>query len=165
MADDVPRAAPRKRGARSRSPPFELQPTGLANLGNTCYLNAVVQALAGCEPFATPLHNLVDGGKVAASADAEARLAKAFVSCLGSLTTNQGSGAVRPAALLSAIQARTPGFGGYRQQDAHELLRSLLDGLHQHLQRLQRRLSGGGAVSDGEQRSERLVADVPHPAG
>ena len=134
---------PRKKQLIRRSPPPPPPPpTGLANLGNSCYLNAVVQALAHCGPFAKCLCDLVGDPRAAddGSADAETRLARALTGCLGALLPRpppagrSSSAAVRPAALLSAIQARTPAFGGYRQQDAHELLRSLLDGLHQHLQ-------------------------------
>lgn len=151
--------SPRKKRLISRSP--QPPPTGLANLGNSCYLNAVVQALAHCGPFAKCVCDLVDDSSAAdGSADAEARLARALTGCLGALLprppAGRSSGApVRPAALLSAIQERTPGFGGYRQQDAHELLRSLLDGLHQHLQ--QRHAS---ATPPGQQQApERMVID------
>ena len=114
------------------------------NLGNTCYLNAVVQSLAHCAPFSAALTG--DAGSLDGS-DKDAKLSRA-VAQLCSALHERGS-AVRPADLIKAIQARRPSFAGFRQQDAHELLCLLLEGLHVHLERHWASANPAGAEAEG----------------
>ncbi|GAB4851893.1 ubiquitin-specific protease ubp2 [Ancistrocladus abbreviatus] len=94
---------------------------GLVNLGNTCFFNSVMQNLLAMERLREYLLKL--DGSVGPLTNA---LKKFFVE------TGPGTGVgnvVSPKSLFGYICAKAPQFRGYRQQDSHELLRYLLDGL------------------------------------
>uniref|UniRef100_A0A8C1BST8 Ubiquitin carboxyl-terminal hydrolase n=1 Tax=Cyprinus carpio carpio TaxID=630221 RepID=A0A8C1BST8_CYPCA len=81
--------------------------TGLRNLGNTCFMNAILQSLRSLvEEFRKTLCSLWQGSQTAFSPDA----------------------------LFYVIWKIMPSFRGYQQQDAHEFLRYLLDHLHREMQ-------------------------------
>ncbi|KPP78157.1 ubiquitin carboxyl-terminal hydrolase 3-like [Scleropages formosus] len=81
--------------------------TGLRNLGNTCFMNAILQSLSSLvEEFRKTLCSLWQGSQTAFSPDS----------------------------LFYVVWKIMPNFRGYQQQDAHEFMRYLLDHLHLELQ-------------------------------
>uniref|UniRef100_A0A665W7Y5 Ubiquitin carboxyl-terminal hydrolase n=1 Tax=Echeneis naucrates TaxID=173247 RepID=A0A665W7Y5_ECHNA len=119
--------------------------TGLRNLGNTCFMNAILQSLSNIEQFSCYFKELpavaLRSGKTAgrrmyhtrSQGDNSVSLVEEFRKTLCSLW--QGSQtAFSPDSLFYAIWKIMPSFRGYQQQDAHEFMRYLLDHLHRELQ-------------------------------
>ncbi|KAJ4459193.1 putative ubiquitin carboxyl-terminal hydrolase 44 [Paratrimastix pyriformis] len=127
--------------------------TGFRNLGNTCFLNSVMQMLSHTEPFRrfflslksnpTPLppqrRNLVHQStadcmtlvskKVAPSTPLASLSLSSEVYSLLRVQWSGKCALITPNALLSAVWRFVPRFRNYQQQDAHEFLRYLLDQL------------------------------------
>ncbi|XP_064608522.1 ubiquitin carboxyl-terminal hydrolase 3-like [Liolophura sinensis] len=117
--------------------------SGLRNLGNTCFMNAVLQSLSNIQQFCgyikqlpsledkmckvkkvNPTRKFKDGDAILLVEE----LRKTLVALW------QGSkAAISPESLFSVIWKVVPRFRGYQQQDAHEFMRYLLDRLHTEL--------------------------------
>uniref|UniRef100_A0A4W4DU94 Ubiquitin carboxyl-terminal hydrolase n=1 Tax=Electrophorus electricus TaxID=8005 RepID=A0A4W4DU94_ELEEL len=119
--------------------------TGLRNLGNTCFMNAILQSLSNIPQFSCYFKDMpamaLRSGKTAgrrmyhtrSQGDSSVSLVEELRKTLCSLW--QGSQtAFSPDALFYVIWKIMPSFRGYQQQDAHEFLRYLLDHLHRELQ-------------------------------
>ncbi|KAK3284162.1 hypothetical protein CYMTET_8185 [Cymbomonas tetramitiformis] len=132
-----------------RQPPAYFRPNslqGLANLGNTCYLNAVLQVLSSLEPF---VQDLLD----AELADATVSPDNVYNALLSAFQAKRQTSASRasdnaasrgphdasvaqaasPAKLKRAVEANRRRFRGAEQQDAHEFLCSLLELLQEEV--------------------------------
>lgn len=90
---------------------------GLSNLGNTCYLNSALQMIASLDSFRSFIKEKLPENH-------ESELRKLLVEILDRL--NRGE-SVRPADFKQELDVRTQLFVGYRQQDSHEFLTTLLD--------------------------------------
>ncbi|KAI2499139.1 ubiquitinyl hydrolase [Fragilaria crotonensis] len=93
---------------------------GLVNLGNTCYLNSATQMLASLDHFLSALEE----ASPRSQDEAKLRLRLEFLSLMETLRSGE---TVRPDAFKKAVDERSPLFVGFRQQDAHEFLTTLLD--------------------------------------
>eukprot|EP00746_Dinoflagellata_sp_MGD_P167434 gnl/MRDRNA2_/MRDRNA2_98041_c0_seq1.p1 gnl/MRDRNA2_/MRDRNA2_98041_c0~~gnl/MRDRNA2_/MRDRNA2_98041_c0_seq1.p1 ORF type:complete len:779 (+),score=191.57 gnl/MRDRNA2_/MRDRNA2_98041_c0_seq1:139-2475(+) len=101
---------------------------GLTNLGNTCFLNSILQCLNASTYFSNQLLDISGEGLNGLSA----AVCQVFTGVRGK------KGAFSPKPLLQLLRAAFPWYQGGRQQDAHELLRCLL-----------------GSVSDGKTTAEK----------
>jgi uncharacterized UBP type Zn finger protein len=99
--------------------PWFLQPgmQGLQNLGNTCYINSIVQCLGHVNAFRMAV--LQHGS----DAPLRRRLSELM---LRMWTPSTKRATIVPNHLLSELQ-KNPQFAGFRQQDAHDLYLRIMD--------------------------------------
>ncbi|CAM6129169.1 unnamed protein product [Calypogeia fissa] len=123
---------------------------GLVNEGNTCYLNSCLQCLAHSMPLASavqgPIEALVvqrrGSGSRAGTSDGRdfsslaELLSYAFRQVVRDLWQRPAFSATSARTFLQCVQAWAPQFAGHSQHDAQEVLRAILDGLHEALNRV-----------------------------
>ncbi|PAV85380.1 hypothetical protein WR25_09819 [Diploscapter pachys] len=150
----------RKNGGRNA---MEVHFRGLRNLGNTCFMNSIIQALQSADVFRNYLtrlpilepddiveeqHPLVSpayntrrasiasfSGSPSSPTDISNVVAEELRKVLISLTDLSETSAYSPDSFLQAMWKMSPRFRGYQQQDAHEFLRVFIDRLHAELRR------------------------------
>ncbi|XP_059406565.1 ubiquitin carboxyl-terminal hydrolase 20 isoform X2 [Carassius carassius] len=131
----------------SESEEDELKPrglTGMKNIGNSCYMNAALQALSNCPPltqFFLDCSGLV-------RTDKKPALCKSYQKLISELWHKKRPSYVVPTSLFHGIKLVNPMFRGYAQQDTQEFLRCLMDQLHEELKEPLTDCSG--AISDVE---------------
>uniref|UniRef100_H3A8S0 Ubiquitin carboxyl-terminal hydrolase n=1 Tax=Latimeria chalumnae TaxID=7897 RepID=H3A8S0_LATCH len=136
----------------SESEDDELKPrglTGMKNIGNSCYMNAALQALSNCPPLTQFF--LECGGLV--RTDKKPALCKSYQKLVSELWHKKRPSYVVPTSLSHGIKLVNPMFRGYAQQDTQEFLRCLMDQIHEELKEpLVERDSE--CASDGEERRD-----------
>uniref|UniRef100_A0A4W3K929 ubiquitinyl hydrolase 1 n=1 Tax=Callorhinchus milii TaxID=7868 RepID=A0A4W3K929_CALMI len=132
--------------------------TGLVNLGNTCFMNSVIQSLSNTRELRDYFHDrsfeteinynnpLGTGG----------RLAIGFAVLLQALWKGTHH-AYQPSKLKAIVASKASQFTGYAQHDAQEFMAFLLDGLHEDLNRIQNKPYTETVDSDG--RLDEVVAE------
>ncbi|XP_066513586.1 ubiquitin carboxyl-terminal hydrolase 20 isoform X3 [Hoplias malabaricus] len=126
----VPIAVADEQGSDSEDD--ELKPrglTGMKNIGNTCYMNAALQALSNCPPLTQFF--LECSGLV--RTDKKPALCKSYQKLISELWHKKRPSYVVPTNLFHGIKMVNPMFRGYAQQDTQEFLRCLMDQLHEEL--------------------------------
>ncbi|KAK9450119.1 uncharacterized protein V1518DRAFT_413038 [Limtongia smithiae] len=108
--------------------------TGLKNLGNTCYMNSVIQCLAATQVLAkffldgTYKKNINMNNKLGS----RGVVAKTFGDLIYALYNDQST-FLSPKAMKDLIGKLQPSFAGNDQHDAQEFLTFILDSLHEDL--------------------------------
>ncbi|XP_042517711.1 ubiquitin carboxyl-terminal hydrolase 2-like [Macadamia integrifolia] len=116
---------------------------GLVNLGNTCFFNSVMQNLFAIGMLRDYFM------KIDCSAGPLTMALKKLFSEI-SLEVDSGS-VINPKSFFGCICAKAPQFRGYQEQDSHELLRCLLDGLYTEqlgMRKLRNSFGEDGRTSD-----------------
>ncbi|XP_039297772.1 ubiquitin carboxyl-terminal hydrolase 20 [Nilaparvata lugens] len=115
--------------------------TGLQNLGNTCYMNAALQALSNTPPLTQFFLNCGPPVISALSNDSVGQrkpmaLSKAYHRLMQELWDLKGRGYVAPSGVLYCVRNVYPMFRGCHQHDTQEFLRCFMDQLHEELKRV-----------------------------
>ncbi|XP_066529105.1 ubiquitin carboxyl-terminal hydrolase 21 [Hoplias malabaricus] len=107
---------------------------GLRNVGNTCFLNAIVQCLSHTQSLRD--YCLTKMYLQDMNSSQEPELMNEFTKVLEGLwDVNRGDSTVNPGKFYHVFKEAVPYFSGYSQQDAQEFLRFLLDCLHTEINR------------------------------
>ncbi|XP_013772664.1 ubiquitin carboxyl-terminal hydrolase 19-like isoform X1 [Limulus polyphemus] len=132
--------------------------TGLDNLGNTCFMNSVLQCLANTREFRDYFldglyqseinmkNPLGMGGKLAAT-----------FAVLMKVLWSGTHRSFAPTKLKTLISLKATQFTGFAQHDAQEFMAFLLDGLHEDLNRVKNKPYTENVDSDG--RPDEDIAD------
>ncbi|CAG0912588.1 unnamed protein product [Notodromas monacha] len=109
--------------------------SGLRNIGNTCFMNSIIQCLTYSQPLLEYVIEEKYLNEISSKSRMEGSIVKAFGSLVMELWRDKGS-YVNPGHFKKCVAKFAPRFMGYDQQDAQEFLRYLLDGLHEDLNRV-----------------------------
>jgi len=118
---------------------------GLQNLGNTCFINTCVQCLMSLGPFSNFFLENHHMFRLDTASSMKGTLALSFGELLHKMWNGRAFSSVSPGVLKERVSKFAPQFTGYRQHDAQEFLRFLLDGLHEDL-RVSIRFSPDGSL-------------------
>ncbi|KAG8435974.1 hypothetical protein GDO86_007171 [Hymenochirus boettgeri] len=132
--------------------------TGLVNLGNTCFMNSVIQSLSNTRELRDYFQDRSFESEINYNnpLGTEGRLAVSFAVLLRALWKGTHH-AFQPSKLKAIVASKASQFTGYAQHDAQEFMAFLLDGLHEDLNRIQNKPYTETVDSDG--RPDEEVAD------
>nr|XP_023681613.1 ubiquitin carboxyl-terminal hydrolase 19 isoform X2 [Paramormyrops kingsleyae] len=132
--------------------------TGLVNLGNTCFMNSVIQSLSNTRELRDYFHDRAFEAEINCSnpLGTGGRLAIGFAVLLRALWKGTHH-AFQPSKLKAIVASKASQFTGYAQHDAQEFMAFLLDGLHEDLNRIQNKPYTETVDSDGRQ--DEVVAE------
>ncbi|XP_075049636.1 LOW QUALITY PROTEIN: ubiquitin carboxyl-terminal hydrolase 21 [Mixophyes fleayi] len=108
---------------------------GLRNLGNTCFLNAVLQCLSSTKPLRDYFLRQEFRHEQPTNSRTPQELTEAFADVIVTLWNPEAPDSANPARLRAVFQKYVPSFTGYSQQDAQEFLKFFMDRIHIEINR------------------------------
>ncbi|XP_010143289.1 PREDICTED: inactive ubiquitin carboxyl-terminal hydrolase 50 [Buceros rhinoceros silvestris] len=127
--------------------------TGLRNLGNTCYMNAILQCLCSVPPL---VEYFLSGKYRGALQTKNGTSASAFACLLSNMWLGEFD-CVSPEAFHSVLGIQHPTFCKWTQQDAQEFLICVLNELHRALKKSSKRQRVTSAKGGGVNVSETSI--------
>eukprot|EP00081_Caenorhabditis_elegans_P005223 NP_001254304.1 Ubiquitin carboxyl-terminal hydrolase [Caenorhabditis elegans] len=124
--------------------------TGLRNIGNTCFMNAVLQMLVNnieLREYFLRNHYQPEINETN-PLGSEGRLAKAFADFMHQMWSGHQK-AIEPTQIKNIVAEKASQFANFAQHDAHEFLSFLLDGLHEDVNRVKKKPLTGTVESHG----------------
>lgn len=135
---------------------------GLNNLGNSCYLNSVLQALAYLPPVGQRALSRQHGRACPRAAAGHADCAACLVEArLGRCLRGDPAQPESPMQLLNNLGLLSSGLRRYQQEDAHEALRLVVDAMHRDC--LRATFGWGYKPPPGQKVTPTLLPPVPLP--
>uniref|UniRef100_A0A8D0H3J2 Ubiquitin carboxyl-terminal hydrolase 50 n=1 Tax=Sphenodon punctatus TaxID=8508 RepID=A0A8D0H3J2_SPHPU len=123
--------------------------TGLRNLGNTCYMNAVLQSLCSISPL---VEYFLSGKYISALDKEKGEIATAFAYLMCDMWLGEFD-CVSPEVFRLVLGERYPTFLRKTQQDAQEFLIYVLNELHEALKKVHKRRCQGSTSTSWESRT------------
>lgn len=117
---------------------------GLRNLGNTCFMNSVVQCLSHTRLLREYCLHGGHRSDLNVNSKMKGLLMKTFYELIAEMWTSSSKSkhdeklVINPEKFKVNVQKFAPRFTGYNQQDAQEFLRYLLEGLHEDVNKVRR---------------------------
>lgn len=131
---------------------------GLHNLGNTCFFNSGTQ----CLMHTVPLMKFMLGDEWERDLNPtnpigmKGKLASAFAETAKQIWLGSSS-VISPTKLKSTIGKFAPQFSGWGQQDSHELILFMLDGIHEDLNRCKTKENVESVEGNGTDDKEKAI--------
>lgn len=108
---------------------------GLQNIGNTCYMNAALQALSNTVPLTRFFLDCTAIVQITAG-DRKPCLSRTYMNLIKDIWIKKNGGYVTPSGILYGIRHFHAMFRGYHQHDTQEFLRNFMDQLHEELKQV-----------------------------
>ncbi|XP_065672364.1 ubiquitin carboxyl-terminal hydrolase 3 isoform X3 [Hydra vulgaris] len=135
---------------------------GLRNLGNTCFMNAILQSLSNLKYFSGYFKELPAIELNVKNMDEQTKkyytrsyqsddisLVEELRKVLCALWQQGSNTAISPESLFTVVWKVVPRFRGYQQHDAHEFMHCLLDRVHNELLTSKRFTNGCDTIISG----------------
>lgn len=130
---------------------------GLSNLGNTCFMNSCMQCLSNTLPLTEYFlggffQNEINKTNIIGT---KGKLAKTYAKFIKSMWCDSNS-TFSPYNIKNEVSSINPMFSGYAQHDSQEFFSFLVDGLHEDLNRIDKKPYVESVDSNG--RPDKVVA-------
>ena len=112
---------------------------GLRNLGNSCYMNSILQCLSRLVPTLSSI-SLLQRSELNPFSKSEGKLAWAFKDLLESMHKSENFKVIDPSDIKKVISRHYPQFAGYDQHDSAEFLRYFLEALGDDCNKITRKV-------------------------
>uniref|UniRef100_A0A0K8SJI5 Ubiquitin carboxyl-terminal hydrolase n=1 Tax=Lygus hesperus TaxID=30085 RepID=A0A0K8SJI5_LYGHE len=137
--------------------PYQPGICGLSNLGNTCFMNSVLQCMSNCPPvteYFLARRHLEELNKVN-PLGMRGEIAVAFGNLIGTMWSGNHPH-YSPIQFKIQLGKFNPVFSGCQQHDSQELPTFLLDGLHEDLNRIKQKPYT--TINDDSDREDKILA-------